>query len=526
MKIHIFLDTNLGMASRWFLISLVFSLCTILSTSADVFISIDCGSSIPNRDENGITWVGDDKYVQSGESRSIKPLNSRFSVADTLRVFTTRNKNCYHIDSVKKGRVLVRASFYYGNYDGKSFPPTFDIHFDGNFWTTVHTSNTEFYYYEVTYVLKRESISVCLAQTKPGQFPFISALEVRSLESSMYNYVNDSYPLLVWKRVAFGSNKVLRYQDDPYDRLWNIGGYGNGSIPVSGDSIFTQRPHVMDNPPPAVLRNAITAKTLNTSVELLMGFPSYEINVFINWYFSEVTRLGPGQNRSFRIFKDNESYSEPIIPLYGDCVEMILDSAIAVSSNTTFSLVPTNVSTLPPLINALEIFQLPEPDDKLTDGTNKKDVEGLASLQERFKLLQSWTSDPCLPAPYTWDWIKCSLDPIPRASQWLRPVRVASGFQFHGCSSNNNNSLQGPIPDFLGTLPNLKILNFADNQFNGSVPASLSTKKGLNLTVSGNPGLCASDETCHISAASPTNDKKKNILELLFAAITASIFVL
>ncbi|KAG6417589.1 hypothetical protein SASPL_119773 [Salvia splendens] len=492
MKIHIFLDTNLGMASRWFLISLVFSLCTILSTSADVFISIDCGSSIPNRDENGITWVGDDKYVQSGESRSIKPLNSRFSVADTLRVFTTRNKNCYHIDSVKKGRVLVRASFYYGNYDGKSFPPTFDIHFDGNFWTTVHTSNTEFYYYEVTYVLKRESISVCLAQTKPGQFPFISALEVRSLESSMYNYVNDSYPLLVWKRVAFGSNKVLRYQDDPYDRLWNIGGYGNGSIPVSGDSIFTQRPHVMDNPP-AVLRNAITAKTLNTSVELLMGFPSYEINVFINWYFSEVTR------------------------------------AIAVSSNTTFSLVPTNVSTLPPLINALEIFQLPEPDDKLTDGTNKKDVEGLASLQERFKLLQSGQAI-----------LVCQhlIHGIGSNAVLILFRELLNGYGLSGSLPDfssmdalqtidvQNNSLQGPIPDFLGTLPNLKILNFADNQFNGSVPASLSTKKGLNLTVSGILGCVHQMRHATISAASPTNDKKKNILELLFAAITASIFVL
>lgn len=105
-------------------------------------------------------------------------------------------------------------------------------------------------------------------------------------------------------------------------------------------------------------------------MELLMDFPSYEIPVYINWYFSEVTRLGPGQNRSFRIFKDNEPYSNPILPPYGDCDEMWA-SEIRVSNKTIFSLVPTNVSTLPPLINAMEIFRIGE--FQLTDGTNKKD---------------------------------------------------------------------------------------------------------------------------------------------------------
>ncbi|XP_057781673.1 probable LRR receptor-like serine/threonine-protein kinase At5g59680 [Salvia miltiorrhiza] len=160
-----------------------------------------------------------------------------------------------------------------------------------------------------------------------------------------------------------------------------------------------------------------------------MEFPSYEIKVYINWYFSELTQLGAGQNRSFSIFKDNKSYYGPISPPYGDCVELVVRD-IVVSSNTTFSLVPTNVSTLPPLINAMEIFRIA--DDMLTNGTNKKDVEGLASLQERFSVLQSWSGDPCLPAPYTWDWIKCNLEPIPRVTSLLL----------------NGYNLSGLLPDF------------------------------------------------------------------------------
>nr|GEW55892.1 malectin-like carbohydrate-binding domain-containing protein [Tanacetum cinerariifolium] len=46
----------------------------------------------------------------------------------------------------------------------------------------------------------------------------------------------------------------------------------------------------------------------------------------------------------------------------------------------------------------------------------------------------------------------------------------------------HNNSLSGPIPSFLGTLPNLKQLNLADNQFSGSIPRSLSRNSKLNLS--------------------------------------------
>lgn len=198
-----------------------------------------------------------------------------------------------------------------------------------------------------------------------------------------------------------------------------------------------------------MLKNAITATTPNGSIELVMGFPSYEIPVYINLHFSEVTRLGPRQNRSFIIFKDNESFSNPILPPYGDSDELYI-SELTVSNKTTFSLVPTNVSTLPPIINAMEVFRVGEV--KLTDGTDRKDgkqwtegnehlcilakyslvlfliitfsplllsadlVQGLASLQKSFSVLKSWSGDPCLPSPYSWEWIQCDDDPIPRVT--------------------------------------------------------------------------------------------------------------
>lgn len=43
-------------------------------------------------------------------------------------------------------------------------------------------------------------------------------------------------------------------------------------------------------------------------------------------------------------------------------------------------------------------------------------VDGLASLQGAFAVLKNWSGDPCLPSPYSWDWINCSSDPIPRVT--------------------------------------------------------------------------------------------------------------
>lgn len=528
------------------LVCLLLALCT-LSLSADdhLLVSIDCGSSSssdPYRDENGIVWTGDDEYVKSGESRSVQvPFNSSsFSVMDTLRVFNNnKTKNCYTINSLTPGqRVLLRPSFYYGNYDGKNSPPTFDFMFDGTYWGTVNMSaNPTGTREEVIYVPNKESISLCVAQTFPDHFPFMSALEIRSLEASMYTAVKDNVQLYTTRRVGFGANQTIRFPEDPYDRIWDGVLPLPNMIQVSGDAVLSSG-LTKDNPPPAVLKTAITnTSTPNTTINLYMGGGSDSFSFYINMYFSEVTRLNPNQTRSFYVYKDNRPFSTPILPPYGNCTQFVATN-VTILPNTTFSLVPTSDSTLLPLINAMEVFLLYEPK---YDATNNKDVQGLASLQETFSSLQDWSGDPCLPAgyKYAWNWVKCDTDVIPpRVTTLLLGGYGLSGLLPDFSSMDalqtinlSNNSLRGEVPDFLGTFPNLQILNLENNQFTGTIPASLSTKKGLILRVSGNPGLCASNTSCSVSAPAPkanssARKKKKKILETLFAAIIPFIIVL
>ncbi|XP_057781676.1 probable LRR receptor-like serine/threonine-protein kinase At5g59680 [Salvia miltiorrhiza] len=519
----------MAMAAHRFFPYLLLTLCSLPLLSADVFLSIDCGASTSYKDESGIVWTGDSLYAANGESRSVASSNSFSRVMDTMRVFTTGRRNCYNINTgATRGRLLVRAHFFYGNYDGKSSPPTFDLSFDGNDWATVETSSTESYYYEVIYVSKKDSMSVCVAQTVTGQFPFVSAITVRSLELFSYNNIDFNHPLYMSRRVAFGSNTTIRWPDDPYDRYWSPSVYENGTIRVSntaplGDSIFLE-----DRPPPAVLKNAVTAITPRSTIDLFMRFPSRQAPVYINWYFSEVAVLARNQIRAFRVFKDDLPYSPPILPPYGNCTQFSVSNLLA-SSGNTFSLVPTNYSTLPPLINAMEVFYI---GDALTDGTNARDVRGLASLQTTFSMLRNWSGDPCLPSPFSWDWIVCNTNLVPRVTTLSLVGYGLSGFLPDFSSMDalrkidlSNNNLQGPIPEFLGTLPNLEILNLGNNQFSGTIPRSLSRKTGLILTVDGNPGLCTTCSTPSTSNSSAER-KHKKVLETLFTTIISSIVIL
>ncbi|KAK2969141.1 hypothetical protein RJ640_000600 [Escallonia rubra] len=390
---------------------LVLALC-VLSASGNVAYNIDCGSDSEGfTDENSIIWVGDNLFNQNGMTQAVQSNKSISHVMETLRVFTTRKKNCYSIKADKGAKVLVRASFFYGNYDNKSSPPTFDLQFDGNYWDTVETFSDELVDREVIYVVKGETTSVCVAQTKPNQFPFMSALEIRSLDSLMYSNVDSNFALKLDTRAACGANETIRYSNDIYDRIWSPAVVTEG-INVTSDASFISN-NVADNPPQAVMQNAIIPTSPTSGITLLTGeVSSAEVPIYLNMYFSEVTELNSAQKRSFRLYKDSQPFSEPIIPPYGNALEVSF-SNITVSSSTTLILLATSDSTLRPLINAFEIFHI---SDVLTEGTDSKDVEGLTSLQTQFGVLHEWSSDPCLPALFTWDWVNCSTNGTPRVT--------------------------------------------------------------------------------------------------------------
>ncbi|KAJ0106040.1 hypothetical protein Patl1_19471 [Pistacia atlantica] len=393
-----------------------------------------------------------------------------------------KKKNCYTIKVDEGERVLVRASFNYDNYDGKLSPPTFDLQFDGNFWATVNTSTTfRVISHEAIYVVKRNFTSICVAQTHPGQLPFISALEIRSLDANMYGSVHPTFALLLVVRAALGANETnIRYPVDPYDRIWEAatGAFGLTTVSNEASSIKVTTPP--DNPPPLVLQNAVTSSSTLIGINIITKLPEKPTPFFMATYFSEVTQLGSGQKRSFKLFIDSKAVSASIVPTFGAASEVYIANRIASASNQ-ISLLADDDSTLPPLINAMEVYTL---SGELTNGTNAKDVVGLGLLQNGFEVLKGWSGDPCLPSPYSWDWIDCNSDDMPRISVGYDLAGSVPDFSSMDALQTidlSDNSLDGPIPDFLGTFPNLALLNLSNNRFTGPIPSSLLKNKKLKL---------------------------------------------
>ena len=173
-------------------------------------MSIDCGASNPYTDKNGIKWETDESYTTNGENHAVKTADSAPEPLKTLRVFSSRKKNCYSVAIKGGGQVRLRVSFSYGNYDGKSSPPSFELLVDGNDWDTVQTSMDSENHYEGIYVVTGDSTSVCVAQTSPGQLPFVSAIQVWELEQEMYGQFDPSTSLLLVDRYAFGPENTVR----------------------------------------------------------------------------------------------------------------------------------------------------------------------------------------------------------------------------------------------------------------------------------------------------------------------------
>ena len=180
------------------------------------FISIDCGlnSTNPYNDINtGLPFSPDTPYTSAGENRVISPKANVTGLKPfygDVRSFPEGTRNCYTLGPVNIGaKYRVSADFFYGNYDGRQRPPTFDLYLDVNRWKTVDAA--EFARAEIITLAVADSMDVCLVNTGLG-IPYISVLVLRPLPSSMYTPVNSSQSLVMYgNRLNYGGERQISY---------------------------------------------------------------------------------------------------------------------------------------------------------------------------------------------------------------------------------------------------------------------------------------------------------------------------
>lgn len=130
-----------------------------------------------------------------------------------LRSFPEGIRNCYKINVSKGTRYLIRATFFYANYDDQNTAPEFDLYLGANFWATVKFVNVSINdIKEIIHVPLRNYVHVCLINNGFGT-PFISALELRPISSqAYYNYTAPSESLALVLRTDIGSTTDIAYR--------------------------------------------------------------------------------------------------------------------------------------------------------------------------------------------------------------------------------------------------------------------------------------------------------------------------
>ncbi|KAA8536755.1 hypothetical protein F0562_029233 [Nyssa sinensis] len=229
-------------------------------------------------------------------------------------------------------------------------------------------------------------------------------------ESEQYDGDVKAFPLCIsWGVCPYNGASCpgsVRYKDDVYDRIWRDFNL-DGSTTISRSSTFpTNYSNTLSEPPFTVLS---TADTPNASDSLYYSWvPDTPTDQFyIYMHFTEVQVLKANQTREFLIYLNGQLwYNIPVVPT-------TVSTTTIFGSNTypsfELSINKTSKSTLPPIINAIEIYNVRQ----LNSLTDEKDGEISPSIYN-LTMIQS-------------------LD-------------------------LSNNNLTGQIPDFLSQLAFLKVL--------------------------------------------------------------------
>ncbi|KAM0861030.1 hypothetical protein ACQ4PT_046152 [Festuca glaucescens] len=459
------------------------------------FVSIDCGGTANYTDELGLRWTSDASLIPSGTPISLNTTSSseKRTQYTTLRAFPADDKKyCYTLNVTTRTRYLLRATFLYSNFDHSSNVfPEFDLYLGATRWSTIVIyDDSRIVTREAIVLAPTNTISVCLSNATTGQ-PFISTLELRQLNGSLYYTADEaSYFLSLAARINFGAPTTdpVRYPDDPYDRIWEsdmvrranyLVDAAPGTINVSTDKpVFVS---TNERPPQKVMQTAVVGSLGELTYRLnLNGFPG---NGWAFSYFAEIEEFVVPETRKFKLFIPGlPDVSKPTVDIgenapgkYRLYEPGYFNASLPFVLSFAFK--KTNDSSKGPILNAFEIYKYVQIE------LGSPDAPAMASLVSRYTFFADWAregGDPCQPSP--WSWVKCSAEPQSRVVSINLSGKNLTGsippeLAALPCLAEvrlDNNMLTGPIPD-LTASSNLSVIHFENNQLTGSVPSYLSS---------------------------------------------------
>ncbi|WZY75486.1 hypothetical protein YC2023_021870 [Brassica napus] len=487
------------------------------------FISLDCG--LPANEQSpyietttGLNFSSDATFIQSGKTGKIQAssVGTLMKPYTTVRYFPDGTRNCYSLNVQSWRRYLIRATFTYGNYDGLNVQPVFDLYLGPNRWATIDFETmVDGSTVEILHISTSNSLNICLVKTGETT-PLISTLELRPMENGWYTTESGSLSLY-HRRSLRKSGSNLRYPSDIYDRIWE------SYFQMEWTNISTTLDVKNDNkyaPPKDALKNAATPTNASAPLTIEWRLENPDDQYYLYTHFSEIQNLQAKQTREFNLVRNGQKSFGPLTPPKLGLTTIFSElPRTCDGGKCNVQLIRTNRSTLPPLLNAYEVYtviQFPQSE------TDESEVSAIRSIAASYSLSRiNWQGDPCFPQLLRWDGLNCTNADVsvpPRitslnlSSSGLTgtiAAAIQSLTQLEKLDLSNNN-LTGGVPEFLGNMKSLMFINLSGNNLNGSIPQALQ-RKGLELTVKGNPRLRVSDSS------------RKPLKKKVFVSIVASV---
>ncbi|XP_010443736.1 PREDICTED: receptor-like protein kinase At5g59670 [Camelina sativa] len=494
------------------------------------FISLDCGlpddQMSPYKMKGTELWFSSDKeFIQSGKTGRVRENPNGYAEPYlTMRYFPEGRRNCYNL-SVDKGRkYLIKAYFLYGNYDGLYTNPVFDLYLGPNLWDTIDletlvNGTAE----EILHIPTSNSLQICLVKTG-NTSPVITALELRPMGKKSYITKSGSLDFF-FRRYHSDSRVPLRRRTDVYDRRWYPFFMREWTQIYTDLEVSNSNDYV---PPQGALKSAATPTNTRDPLTIKWSSANPSDQYYLYAHFAEIQDLQANETREFNILLNGQHYSGPVIPKKLDVTTIDnVNPKTCQGGECSFQLIRTKRSTLPPLLNAFEVYKVIRFPQSETDENDVDAIKDIASSYGLSKI--TWQGDPCVPQQLMWDGLNCNNTDMSSTPPRITSLNLSSSGLTGTIAAAiqsltklekldlSNNNLTGVVPEFLGNMESLSVINLSGNNLNGSIPQALH-KKGLELSVDGNPMLCLSD-SCKEAP------KKKVLVPIVASAAFAAIVI-
>ncbi|KAH0855143.1 hypothetical protein HID58_020460 [Brassica napus] len=473
-----------------------------------------------------------------------------------LRSFPQAIRNCYTLNLTIGDEYLIRTNFLHGGYDDN--PTTqFELHLGPNLWTTVSTTNeTQASIFEMIHVLKTDRLQICLVKTGDST-PFISALELRKLKNTTYLSRQGSLQLFIRADVGATLNQVYRYGIDVFDRVWTPYNFGNWSQISTNQTVNVNNDyhHTRD-----CYGHSFRSTDPDAPMNISLDGVDSTVQFYVFMHFAEIQELKSNETREFNIMYNGKHIYGPFRPLNFTTSSVFTSNEVGADANGnyTFSLQRTGNSTLPPLLNGMEVYLVNLLPEQETDG---KEVDAMMNIKSGYGVNKiDWEGDTCAPRAYRWsgtclqvaDWRDIGVHIRPyqfrsSVSCWWASNPGASNQVLLGSSNAKRiNNLPvdveavPPTKDWgLGStgqvVPTGRVVtetkhivtsvhsvsrrNLSNNELNGSIPATL-LDKARRGRISLRKHRALFDHSCS------TKKKKKNTVIAPVAASLVSVFLI